>query len=58
MVKQGGAASSRSSGDGAAQVDIKQNPNRNLFDCRENVFNATWNVRTLYETGKLDIVIQ
>ena len=56
-------ASGRGGIDGATQVVNKRNPcakeakEENIFGCRERMYVGTWNVRTLYATGQLDILL-
>jgi len=52
-------ASGRSGIDGATQVVNKRNPcaTEQIFGCKEQTYVGTWNVRTLYATGQLEILI-
>src|SRR5678816_491143 len=53
-------ASGRGGMDGATQVVNKRNPcakEQQLFGCRERMHVGTWNVKTLYATGQLDILL-
>ena len=52
-------ASGRSGIDGATQVVNKRNPcaTEQIFGCEERTYVGTWNVRTLYATGQLEILI-
>ena len=54
-VKQS-PAFGRGRGHKAAQVVTKRNPCE-LFSCTEKLFIGTWNIRTLFTAGSLDILL-
>jgi len=52
-----GSAPGRGRGCKTTQVDTKRNPCDTVLSCAEKTYIGTWNVRTLYAAGQLDVLL-